>query len=191
MKAVGLSLSLTIFLLLCLPVEALPQSQTTGRIEGRVNDQNAAVIVQAEVTLTNEVTREVRKTRTNRNGDFAFFLLPPGRYRMELNANGFQQLIFENVNVEITETTRINAELAVGSGPQAALTISSPARSINADGPGLGRIVDSRAVSELPLATRNYTQILALSPGTDAGLADNSGVGRNSQNISVTSVLAG
>src|SRR5207244_5364485 len=53
------------------------------------------------------------------------------------------------------------------------------------DGPRLGRIVDSRAVSELPLATRNFTQILGLSPGADIGLADNTGVGRNSQNISV------
>src|SRR6266404_6270227 len=49
----------------------------------------------------------------------------------------------------------------------------------------LGRVVDTRAVTELPLATRNFTQILGLSPGAATYLPDNTAVGRNSQNISV------
>jgi len=40
-------------------------------------------------------------------------------------------------------------------------------------------------VSELPLATRNFTQILALSPGTSVALPDSKALGRNSQNVSV------
>jgi hypothetical protein len=40
-------------------------------------------------------------------------------------------------------------------------------------------------VSELPLATRNFTQMLGLSPGTAVDLPDNTAVGRNSQNVSV------
>src|SRR5262249_25596645 len=52
-------------------------------------------------------------------------------------------------------------------------------------GPQLGRVVDSRAVSELPLATRNFTQILGLSPGTATYLPDNTGLGRNTQTVSV------
>jgi len=174
--------SLTVLLLLSL--EAFAQSHTTGCIEGNVRDQMGAVIVHAEVTTTSLITREERKSKTNHNGDFVFPLLPPGSYRLTISANGFQQLVIANVIVGITETTRINAELLVGSGPEASLTITTTALT-EADGPTLGRIVDSRAVSDLPLATRNYTQILALSPGTDAGLADNTGVGRNSQNISV------
>ena len=176
--------SLIIFLLLAGAVEAFAQGQTTGRVEGKVRDQTGAVVVQAEVTVTSLVTHEERKTKTNHNGDFVFFLLQPGSYRLSVNANGFQQLVFDNVVVGITETTRINAELIPG-GPQASVTISTRAGPTHADGPTLGRIVDSKAVAELPLATRNFTQLLALSAGTDIGLADNSGVGRNSQNISV------
>ncbi|HEX6729528.1 MAG TPA: hypothetical protein VF074_05935, partial [Pyrinomonadaceae bacterium] len=52
-------------------------------------------------------------------------------------------------------------------------------------GPQLGRVVNSRAVTELPLATRNFTQILALSAGTSAVLPDNTALGRNSLNVSV------
>ena len=56
---------------------------------------------------------------------------------------------------------------------------------IQTDGPQLGRVVDSRAVAELPLATRNFLQILALSPGTFVDLPDNTALGRNSQSVSV------
>jgi len=87
--------------------------------------------------------------------------------------------------VVITETTQINAELAVGSVIEESVSIRAGPTLMQTDGPRTGRVVDSRTVSELPLATRNFFQILALSPGTDVGLADNTGVGRNSQNISV------
>jgi hypothetical protein len=56
---------------------------------------------------------------------------------------------------------------------------------LQSDGPQLGRVVDSRAVSELPLASRNFTQILGLSPGTTVALTDNAAVVRNGQNVSV------
>ena len=56
---------------------------------------------------------------------------------------------------------------------------------VRTDGPQLGHVVDSRAVSALPLASRNVTQMLALSPGAVTHLPDNTGVGRNTQTISV------
>ena len=173
---------LVFLLLLFLAVETFAQSQTTGRIDGTVRDRTGAVVVQAEVTITSMVTREERRTKTNNSGDFAFLLLPAGTYRLSINANGFQQLLFDNVVVGITETTRIDVGLIVGPGPQVSVNVSTHTQ---ANGPVLGRIVDSRPISELPLATRNFTQILALSHGTDTGLADNTGAGRNSQNISV------
>src|SRR4029078_7129864 len=145
--------SLTLVLLLSLSVETFAQSQTTGGIEGKVRDQMGAVVIQAEVTATSHVTNEERKTKTNHNGDFVLFLLPPGSYRLTITANGFQHVVVTKVVVGITETTRINAELLVGSGPEASLTITT-----TTDGPTLGRIVDSRAGSELPIAARNYTQ---------------------------------
>src|SRR5207249_10298342 len=85
----------------------------------------------------------------------------------------------------ITEINQVSAAQAVGSLNEESGSVRAGPTIIQTDGPRLGRVVDSRVVSELPLATRNFTQILALSPGTDIGLADNTGVGRNSQNISV------
>src|SRR5207249_2706209 len=83
-----------------------------------------------------------------------------------------------------TETMTVNAELTIAGITVESVTVRG-APLVRADGPQLGRVVDSGAVAELPLATRNFLQILALSPGTFADLPDNTALGRNSQSVSV------
>ena len=111
-------------------------------------------------------------------------LLRPGPYRVRISASGFKSAVFDSVNVAITETTNVSVELPVANINVDEFVISF-GPFVQSDGPQLGRVVNSRAVSELPLATRNFTQILALSPGTSVALPDNTALGRNSQNVSV------
>lgn len=174
----------TLIALFLLPALALAQTQTTGRIAGTVKDQNGAAIVGAAVTVVSRATRDERKVITDTEGHYVVPLIPPGTYRVSITTSGFKTAQFDNVTVVITETTSINADLAVGGAIQESVTVSA-AWLIQTAGPQLGRVVDSRMVSELPLATRNFTQILGLSPGTAVDLPDNTAVGRSSQNVSV------
>src|SRR5205814_955701 len=109
-------------------------------------------------------------------------LLPPGTYQVRLVVRGFATAVFDPVPVVITETTTVDANLELAGVGTVSVRVEPL---LQTDGPQLGRVVDSRAVSELPLGTRNFTQILGLSPGTSAYLPDNTVVGRNSQNVSV------
>lgn len=170
-------------LVLC-STSALAQSQTTGRIDGTVKDQNGALIVGAEVTVTSLATAREQKVTTDGEGNYTVPMLAPGVYRVKVAAQGFTPSLFDSVLVALTETTTVNAELEVA-GSNGQVVIVSGAPLIRTDGPQLGRVVDSRAVAELPLATRNFLQILALSPGTFVDLPDNTALGRNSQNVSV------
>src|SRR5438874_791946 len=181
-KAINLLFLFAYFL--SLSICALGQSQTTGRIVGTVKDERGAVIVGAEVTVTSLATAEERKVTTDTEGNYAVPLLPPGAYRVRVTASGFSSALFDSVQVVITETTALNTALTVAGMIVDPVTVRA-APLIQTDGPQMGRVVDSRAVSELPLATRNFTQILALSPGTSVALPDNSALGRNSQNVSV------
>lgn len=178
-------LLLSITMLLLAAAAAMAQSQTTGKIAGNVSDERGSVISGAEVTLTSKATGEVRTAVTDSEGNYSFLLLPPGTYQLAFKAQGFKKAVSENVRVAITETTVVNADLAVGAVTEESVTISAGGTVVQTDGAQLGRVVDSRAVAELPLATRNFTQILGLSPGAATYLPDNTSVGRNSQNISV------
>lgn len=170
-------------LLLCsLTVSA--QSQTTGRIAGTVMDEKGAALPGAEVTVTNKATGEVRTVVADDSGHYIVPLLSPGDYSVNVTANGFKKFIAEDVRVALTETTTLDPSLVVGAVSES-VTVNAAPQLVQTEGAQLGRVVDSRTVAELPLATRNFTQILGLSPGAATYLPDNTSVGRNSQNISV------
>ena len=178
------SLLLPFAFLIWFAVDTRAQSGTTGGIGGIVKDANGGVIARAEITVVSRATGEESKSISAPTGNYAVMLLLPGIYRVSIKASGFKQAVFENVPVNITQTTTVNAQLEVGNVTES-VTISIPPPLLQSDGPQLGRVVDSRAVSEFPLATRNFTQILGLSPGTSVDLPNNTAVGRNPQNISV------
>ena len=161
----GTPLLLLLGLFVLSNASAPAQSQTTGRIAGTVKDQSEAVLTGAEVTVVSQSTREERKVTTDPAGNYAVPLLPPGTYQVSITASGFREAQFDQVQVVITETTTLNAGLAVGAITEKAVMIRSAGPLVQTDGPKLGRVVDSRAVAELPLATRNFTLILMLSPG--------------------------
>ncbi len=182
-------LLLPLAILLAPSITTFAQTQITGRITGTVKDQYGALIAGAEVTVVSKASSDERKATTDAAGNFAVPLLPPGNYWVKVTAHGFNQAVLETVQVVITETTPVDASLTVAGVIVDPIEIRF-APLIQRDGPQLGRMVDSRAVSELPLATRNFTQILGLSPGTSAELPDNTAVGRNSQGVSVNGARA-
>lgn len=171
-------------LLVLFTLTAFAQSQTSGRIAGNVTDETGASVPGAEVTVTNKGTGEARTVIADESGNYVVPLLAPGNYTVTATANGFKKFIADNVKVALTETTAVDPGLVVGAVTET-VTIEAAPQLAQTEGPQLGRVVDSRTVSELPLATRNFTQILGLSPGAATYLPDNTSVGRNSQNISV------
>lgn len=172
-----------IFLVASVGVSALAQG-TNGRIIGTITDEKGAVIAGAEVNVLSKATGNERQVITDDEGNYSVTSLPPGFYRVTVTANGFKVVAIDDFEVAITETKSLDAKLTVSAKVSGQVVVYITPL-VQQDGPQLGRAVGSRAVSELPLATRNFTQILGLSPGTSVELPDNTAVGRNSQNISV------
>lgn len=163
---------------------SLAQGPTTGCLDGIVTDENGAVIVGAEVTVVNQSTGIERTAITDEEGRYAVLSLPPGWYRVRVTARGFAQsgTDRDGVQVSLTETTQLDVRLGLAEKDPEVLTIRSL---LQTDGSQLGRLVDWRFITELPLASRNYSQILSLSPGVATYLPDSTAVGRNTQTISV------
>jgi len=175
----------TLLALLVLSSSAFARTQTTGRIAGTVRDERGAGIVRAEVSAVSQATGEERRVTTDTTGGYAMAFLPPGDYRLSIAATGFKRVTFEQVRVAITETTILDADLEVGALIEESVMVNAAPPLAQTGGPQLGRVIDARAIAELPLAARNFTQLLGLSTGTATALADNTIIGRNTQNVSV------
>ncbi len=173
------------FAFLLLASIAFSQTQTTGGISGTVRDQADALIQGVVVRARSVATGEERTTTTDSSGNYTVALLSPGIYRVRIEANGFRNFNVETVTVSVTETTTINATLFVPGVVVDPVEIETTAPLVKTDSPTLGQVIDTRTISELPLPTRNFTQLLGLTAGTTTYLVDNTVVGRNTSNVSV------
>jgi len=153
------------------------QNSGTGAITGIVSDPSGAAIPGASVSIMNLATGETRRVVSSGQGVYAVQLLLPGHYEVEVAKNGFGTSTFSNVAVNVTETTTLNAKLAVGSIKQT-VSVDAAGQLLQTDSSTLGALVTGEMVQSLPLVTRNYTQIIGLSPGVSTNLTNAGALGR-------------
>jgi len=178
-------LAVLLLLSLCFGSLAFAQGGATGAISGVVQDSSGAVIGNAKVSVTSEATGEVvRQTKTEASGFFTATLLPVGTYTVEVNAAGFPVTKFPGVVVRITETTRITATLKLSTVKEV-VEVQAQAEQINTTDATTGESISSTTLNTLPLATRNFQQLLDLSAGASAGLNNAAALGRGDVRIDV------
>lgn len=173
---------LTILLACTSPVWA--QSATTGALTGVVSDPSGGVISGATVTLTNNGTGQTRTATTDASGNYKFSLIPPGTYSLRFEASGFKTSTISSVTVNVTETPVVSQKLEIGA-QTAEVTVEATAETIQTQNATVGNLVGSKEVTTLPLSSRNYTEIIDLSPGVVANVASAAAVGNGTQDINV------
>jgi hypothetical protein len=181
-SASGKTIALVLFFLL--PLCALAQTADTGAVTGVVRDPAGAVVTNAEVTVVNRSGVEIRKLTSSSDGSFTAPLIPPGTYTVIAKAPGFDDVRIENVEVVVTETTRVIAAMTIKS-VENKVSVSAEIVSVNTENATTGLPLTGATVQSLPLATENFQQLLALSAGTTSQLNDSGDLGRGDVRIQV------
>ncbi|HTD57210.1 MAG TPA: carboxypeptidase regulatory-like domain-containing protein, partial [Silvibacterium sp.] len=175
-SAIACSLLCTFFLLA--PI-AGAQTSTTGQITGIVKDPSGAVVSGASITVSNAAGID-RETVTDATGRFTLSVLPPGAYKLVAKRSGFAETTAPSVVVRITETTDLEINLQV-----AVQTAVVEVRAEQAETPTHGTVIQQEQIRQLPLPTRNFQQLLALTPGTSGPVQNSSELGRGAAPIYV------
>ena len=160
------------------------QTGNTGGLTGTVQDPTGAVISNVTVLLTNSATNQVRTVNTGADGIYRFNLLEPGSYRVRFSATGFKTTEVSAAEITVTETAVLDRIMEVGAQSDQ-VTVEASTETIQTANSTLGTTVTGSRITALPLATRNFTQVLGLSTGVAADVANGAGYGRASQNMSV------
>jgi hypothetical protein len=182
MKRAGSFLLLLVFCIFS-PNFLSAQSSGTGALTINVTDPSGLPIAAANVKISNGAA-VIRTQTTSANGSFTFTLLPPGAYEVSIAAPGFQAISVPSITVDVTETAVLNQSLQLGVRAEE-VTVTGSAENIQTETSALGGVVDQASLVSIPLAARNFTQIVNLSPGVITGVTDASAFGRGSQAIYV------
>ncbi len=165
--------------------ELFAQGGATGLISGVVQDEAGGAVAGASVRAVFEDTRELARTQTtDGSGHFALALLPVGSYTIQVHAANFAEARATSVVVHVTEATRITITLSV-SAVRELVEVKANGSPINTTDSATGVSVTGGTITQLPLATQNFQQLLALSAGASAGLNSASQLGRGTVSINV------
>jgi len=151
-------------MLLALSPAAMAQT-SKGFVAGTIIDQNAAAVAGAAVKITNTETGVVRETVTQSDGSFRLDAVDPGTYRAEIAATGFKSAARERILVAAAQTADLSTALEVGNPSETVTVSSSDAIELQtADGVRVNTL-NSREITELPVAGLNPVNLVFTLPG--------------------------
>lgn len=149
-------------LLVVLPTASA--QHTEGRVTVTVTDPQGAVIPQADVTLTDVATNDVRHATTTASGTYTFVNLSVGTYKLTAEKAGFSSRTFESVIVEQAKNTDVKAQLGLAT-QQAEVQVEAIAPVVEATSNAISTVIDPKQVEDLPIIGRDVTQLSRLSAG--------------------------
>lgn len=156
---------LPLLLLTFLVGVGLAQSQsTTGLIQGNVYDPDNAYIAGARVLATNLDNGFEREVTTEESGHFTIPLLPIGKYKITVEANGFNTVVRENLELVVGQTLTLTFKMTASSTSEV-VTITAEPPLVEVGRAEQSTLLDRRSVDELPINSRDFSSFIKLSPG--------------------------
>jgi len=160
------------------PVSVSAQiTSQTGAVRVAVTDPQGAAVAGAKVTLSSKVSVETTK-ETAGDGSVVFALVTPGTYKVTVEAPNFRRAVLNDVDVAVTAVTNLGVKLEIGQVSTEVQVSANVAETVNTTNATLGDVLTGDVLQNLPLATRNFTFLLALNAGTSAPLPNATQAGR-------------
>ena len=136
----------------------------TASISGTVKDASGASVPGATVTATNTDT-DVSETQTsNAQGYYSFQSLPLGKYTIEFQQKGFKAYRQTGLTLDVNSALLVDANLQIGQ-TNVVVEVSADALHVETVSSQMGEVIESKQMTDVPLISRSYTDLLALQPG--------------------------
>ncbi|MEO6817747.1 MAG: TonB-dependent receptor, partial [Edaphobacter sp.] len=177
--------TLVMFLLSCC---VFTYAQQNSVITGTVTDNQGAAIAGAQVSVTANATGFVSNSVTNASGIYSIPALNVGTYELKVSMAGFQNYVSKGLEVNVSQTLRVDASLSVGSVAET-VTVSANALTVQADSNVVSSLISSEQISQIATQNRNFAALAAIGLGASSMMPDNNtpsaGAGGSSFSFSI------
>ena len=162
-----------ILIAICLSGAALWAQSFTASVTGTVTDSTGGVIPQATIVAVNTATNGRTMARTDAAGNYTILQLSPGTTRWK-----YRRPVSKNYLAKVGGT----GSAAAGRASKSVLTRGRVSENGDRDenasrletvSSTVGKVVDNRAILNLPLNTRNVYSLIYLTPGVGGSIGNN------------------
>ena len=117
--------------------------------------------------IVGDNTGLTRTMKSTGGGEFTFQDLPLGPYTLTVNQSGFQPQEIKGINVEAGRIFDLKATLSVAS-QATRIEVQATAVAVETSSTALTSVIPTKAILDIPLNGRDFTQLLKLNPGVTA-----------------------
>jgi Carboxypeptidase regulatory-like domain/TonB dependent receptor len=149
--------------ILTFALSAMAQIQN-GEFAGTVTDPSGAAVANAKITIGNAATGLSVSATSNATGAFQVAELPPGTYKITIEAAGFKTFNDVGVTLNAGSTARIEAKMTLGQAREI-VEVTGESSQVNTEEAKLAITVSSTQIENLPLNGRNVYDLMQQSPG--------------------------
>jgi hypothetical protein len=136
-----------------------------GSVNGLIKDPSESPVPAATVEIRSTTTNVARQMKTSDSGEFNFVSLPPDQYTITVRHAGFRDAI-RSFQLSVDQRLQADMTLEIG-GVTEAVTVGAHAALLEAAASEVGNVRAEEQVVDLPLNTRNFTQLVDLAPGVN------------------------
>jgi hypothetical protein len=169
----------TVSVVACLVLSAaMAHAQYRTSIQGVVTDPTGAVVAGAHLTLINPATGEKQVRDSNDAGVFNFNALPASvRFRLEVEKDGFQKKVIDNLDLIPEQPNSISVPLVVGAASTTVTVDATAAPLLDTETASVNGVVSDNQIQHMPSFGRDVFQLVQLAPGVFGDGAQGNGGG--------------
>ncbi|MCC7177186.1 MAG: TonB-dependent receptor [Acidobacteria bacterium] len=145
-------------------------ASATGTIQGRVSDEQGAVLPGVTVTATSPALLGEQTTVTSETGNYRFPAVPPGTYTLTYELAGFNTLRREGVQITLGFTANLNVELSLAT-LQETVTVSGASPVIDTTSTRVQQNFKLEQLNSIPNG-RDMWSLLAVTPAVQMARID-------------------
>jgi hypothetical protein len=158
---------LSVALLFTFATLALGQSSGSATLRGRVTDPAGAVVADLGVTLTNEATKDERKTKTNDDGFYLFSAVSPGTYTVRVEGSGFKTSEQKGVILSPSDTRGLDIAMEIGQTSET-VTVQATGERLQTETGAKENTLTAKQIDNLSIISRSSLELLRILPGVVA-----------------------
>lgn len=156
--------SLSVVLCLLFLAQPVLAQTTVSTIEGIIRDAQGGVVAGAQVVVKSPSLGSERNATSDADGFYRITALPAGNYSLTISHTGFATRAFENIELTLNRTLRLDIPLEVGA-VQEQVDVIENAQLLNPTTASTGATITPQQIREMPTNGRNYLDLLQLVPG--------------------------
>ena len=165
--ALAVAFLAAVLITFALPFQPAALAQTTSAtLTGTVFDASGAVVANANVTLKNDASGDVRTTVSNADGYFTFAAVPPASYSVIVERDGFAS--WEAKGIALTADDKRNVggiKLKLGAKSETVVVEASDTQITPTDSGEKSTLINQHILQNVAIVGQNAAEFIKIMPG--------------------------